>query len=70
MFEIVPTAVNKENEEASTIEENNAKYKELCKSRAGNDLYAERGMNTFNEDNKNRSIQTDKITFRVRFLDS
>ena len=38
---------------------------QLCKSRAGNDLYAERGMNTFNEAPKLKAIQTTKIGYAV-----
>jgi hypothetical protein len=37
----------------------------LCKSRIGNDLYAERGMNTFNEPLKLKAIQTTKIGYAV-----
>lgn len=39
---------------------------QLVKSRVGNDRYAERGMNTFNEPPKLKSIQTIKITHTVR----
>jgi len=50
--------VHNEAEEAKTITELNEKYKELCKNRAGNDLYTERGMMTFNDAPKLKVIQT------------
>ncbi|XP_050403296.1 dynein axonemal intermediate chain 4 isoform X1 [Patella vulgata] len=50
-----------ESEEAPSIRTRNEKYLELTKSRAGNDRYAERGMNTFNEPPKLKQIQTTKI---------
>ena len=43
-------------------------FLQLVKSRIGNDLYAERGMNTFNEPRKLKNVQTSKITHTVRFL--
>lgn len=39
---------------------------QLVKSRVGNDRYAERGMNTFNEPPKTKNIQTTKIVYNVR----
>ena len=35
---------------------------QLSTSRAGNDRYAERAMNTFNDELKNKMTQTQKIT--------
>lgn len=63
MLDIPTVCVALDSEEAEVISINNDKYKELCKSRAGNDLYAERGMNTFNEAPKIKAIQTNKISY-------
>ncbi|XP_041475347.1 dynein intermediate chain 4, axonemal-like [Lytechinus variegatus] len=50
-------------EDASAIKSKNEKYKELCKSRDGNDRYAERGMQTFNDLPKNKDIQTSRVNY-------
>lgn len=63
MLDIPTVCVALDSEEADNIRIRNDLYKELCKSRAGNDLYAERGMNTFNQALKFKAIQTTKITF-------
>ena len=39
---------------------------QLLKNKQGNDRYAERGMNTFNEPQKCKLVQTSKIGFSVR----
>ncbi|XP_076462769.1 dynein axonemal intermediate chain 4-like [Babylonia areolata] len=52
-----------ETKEAEEVALDNALYEKLCKSRAGNDLYAERGMNTFNDAPKFKSAQTDTISY-------
>lgn len=41
---------------------------QLCKGRDGNDLYVERGMNTFNDAPKLKYVQTAKIGASVRRL--
>ncbi|XP_005105983.1 WD repeat-containing protein 78 isoform X2 [Aplysia californica] len=61
MFDMPDIKVSKECEEATDIIERNKAYAELQKSRVGNDLYAERGMNTFNEPPKMKSVSTIKI---------
>ncbi|XP_076441248.1 dynein axonemal intermediate chain 4-like [Babylonia areolata] len=63
MLDIPTVCVAGDSEEAPAIREINQKYAELCKSRAGNDLYADRGMNTFNEPPKLKAIQTNKIGY-------
>ncbi|XP_064626087.1 dynein axonemal intermediate chain 4-like isoform X1 [Lineus longissimus] len=55
--------VSLESDEATAIKEKNEKYKALVKSRIGNDLYAERGMNTFNDAPKVKHVQTTKINY-------
>ena len=37
----------------------------LCKSKVGNDSFAERAMNTFNNLPKVKSTQTERITIHV-----
>ncbi|XP_070195280.1 dynein axonemal intermediate chain 4-like isoform X2 [Littorina saxatilis] len=63
MLDIPTVCVAMDSEESQSIRDNNDKYALLCKSRAGNDLYAERGMNTFNEAPKLKAIQTNKIGY-------
>ncbi|XP_013413827.1 WD repeat-containing protein 78-like [Lingula anatina] len=57
------TCVSLESDEAAVVKEKNEKYKELCKSRAGNDRYMEREMNTFNDPPKLKLVQTQKIGY-------
>ena len=40
-------------------------YLQLLKNKQGNDRYAERGMNTFNEPQKCKLVQTSKIGYNV-----
>jgi len=61
MFDLPDVKISKETEEAPIISERNALYLKLQKSRVGNDLYAERGMNTFNEPPKMKSVSTIRI---------
>ena len=51
-----------------TINKNNKKYLELCKAKVGNDSFADRGINTFNDLPKIKNTQTDRITINVRFF--
>ncbi|XP_027729899.1 WD repeat-containing protein 78 [Vombatus ursinus] len=58
----LPTVVHSiESEEAEKIKERNMLYETLCKNRAGNDLYVERVMQTFNGAPKHKEVQCDKI---------
>ncbi|XP_059146873.1 dynein axonemal intermediate chain 4-like isoform X2 [Physella acuta] len=61
MIDLPDIKVSNEGEEAVLVTEANKKYSELVKSRVGNDLYVERGMNTFNEPPKLKSVHTTKI---------
>ncbi|RUS86621.1 hypothetical protein EGW08_005637 [Elysia chlorotica] len=61
MLDMPDTKVSKESEEAPGVKERLTTYAELVKNRPGNDLYAERGMNTFNEPYKLKSVVTNKI---------
>ncbi|XP_055885708.1 dynein axonemal intermediate chain 4-like isoform X3 [Biomphalaria glabrata] len=61
MFDLPDVKISTESEEVHDIEKRNKSYAELLKSRVGNDLYVERGMNTFNEPPKLKSVQTNKI---------
>ncbi|XP_065904166.1 dynein axonemal intermediate chain 4-like [Dysidea avara] len=58
MLDIPGTWVAKESEEAAEVTEKNAKYKELIKTRAGNDRFVPREMQTINNPPKNKDIQT------------
>ncbi|CAF3188834.1 unnamed protein product [Rotaria socialis] len=46
------------------INEKNKTYMNLCKNRQGNDLYIERGMQTFNDLRKHKQIITDPVLTR------
>ncbi|XP_063724938.1 dynein axonemal intermediate chain 4-like isoform X2 [Symsagittifera roscoffensis] len=48
-------------DEVEVVKEQNAKYQKLIKDRVGNDLYAQRGMQTFNNGRKVKHAQTDKV---------
>ncbi|CAI9596007.1 unnamed protein product, partial [Staurois parvus] len=50
-----------DSEEAEIVNARNQTYTELCKSRAGNDRYVERTMQTFNEAPKCKEVQCDSI---------
>nr|KAG5695976.1 hypothetical protein BaRGS_023355 [Batillaria attramentaria] len=63
MLDLPTVCVAHDSEEAAIVQESNRKYLELCKARVGNDLYAERSMNTFNEPPKLKAIQTTKIGY-------
>ncbi|CAL1536674.1 unnamed protein product [Lymnaea stagnalis] len=61
MFDMPDVKVSQESEEVVLLDKRNKTYAELLKSRVGNDLYVERGMITFNEPHKLKSVQTAKI---------
>lgn len=61
LLDMPGVCVSSESEEAQTVRDNNNKYKELQKSRVGNDRYVGRGMNTFNFPLKTKYVQTTKI---------
>lgn len=61
LYEQKQTAVSTESEEFSSIEKRNVTYRELVKSKEGNDKYIERAMQTFNDAFKHKDLQTDKI---------
>jgi len=46
----------------------NQAYEELCKSKEGNDRFAERGMQTFNDAQKHKDIQAEKVEYTTLFL--
>ncbi|KAJ3102385.1 WD repeat-containing protein 78 [Phlyctochytrium planicorne] len=50
-------------EEVATVRERNAKYNELLGSRANNENFTERGMQTFNFFLKNKEVQVDGPTY-------
>ncbi|XP_002733663.1 dynein axonemal intermediate chain 4-like [Saccoglossus kowalevskii] len=62
LLDMPATCVSTESDEAAYVKEKIAKYNELVKSRVGNDRYAERGMQTFNEAPKQKEVQTTRIT--------
>ncbi|XP_043859847.1 dynein axonemal intermediate chain 4 isoform X2 [Dromiciops gliroides] len=58
----LPTIMHSiESEEAEKVTKRNALYENLCRNRAGNDLYVERVMQTFNGAPKHKEVQCDKI---------
>ncbi|XP_070563890.1 dynein axonemal intermediate chain 4-like isoform X1 [Ptychodera flava] len=62
LLDMTDTCVSAESDEAAAVKEKIDKYKELIKSRVGNDRYTERGMQTFNEAPKQKEVQTNRIT--------
>ncbi|XP_067677855.1 dynein axonemal intermediate chain 4-like isoform X2 [Haliotis asinina] len=63
LLDMPAVCVSLESDEADHVKMRNEQYQELVKSRVGNDRYAERGMNTFNEPPKTKNIQTTKIVY-------
>ncbi|KAA0191558.1 WD repeat-containing protein 78 [Fasciolopsis buskii] len=61
IFDLPPTMMGQDCEDAQQQLKRNAAYKALLASRLGNDRYMERGMNTLNCPFINKSVQTDKI---------
>ncbi|KAM9003561.1 WD repeat-containing protein 78 isoform X3 [Sarcophilus harrisii] len=58
----LPTVLHSiESEDAEKVKNRNALYETLCKNRAGNDLYVERIMQTFNGAPKHKEVQCDRI---------
>ncbi|KAM5148845.1 dynein axonemal intermediate chain 4 [Mantella aurantiaca] len=58
----VPVAViANDSEEAEIVTVRNQAYTDLCKSRAGNDRYIERTMQTLNEAPKSKEVQCERI---------
>ncbi|XP_072173395.1 dynein axonemal intermediate chain 4-like [Diadema setosum] len=63
LLDLPGVSVSADVDEAADVKTRNEKYKELCKSRDGNDRYAERGMQTFNDLPKNKEIQTTRVNY-------
>ncbi|KAM6217062.1 LOW QUALITY PROTEIN: dynein axonemal intermediate chain 4 [Rhynchocyon petersi] len=61
LFDLPTVMVSVESEEAAKVNQKNQKYETLCKNRVGNDLYAERMMQTINGAPKMKEVQCDKI---------
>ncbi|CAH1772344.1 unnamed protein product [Owenia fusiformis] len=61
MLDMPGVCVPADSDEAVTVKEQNELYKELCKTRVGNDRYVERGVTTFNEPPKLKVVQTTRI---------
>ncbi|XP_072505877.1 dynein axonemal intermediate chain 4 isoform X3 [Notamacropus eugenii] len=61
LFNLPTVMYSTESEEAEEIKRQNMLYETLCKNRAGNDLYVERVMQTFNGAPKHKEVQCDKI---------
>ncbi|XP_065069887.1 dynein axonemal intermediate chain 4-like isoform X2 [Rhopilema esculentum] len=51
-------SVSKDSDIAEEVRMRNKKYEELLKNRAGNDMYVERGMQTYNNAPKQKEVQT------------
>ncbi|XP_052774129.1 dynein axonemal intermediate chain 4-like isoform X2 [Mya arenaria] len=63
LLDMPGVCVSLESEEAAGVTKKNEAYKDLLKNKQGNDRYAERGMNTFNEPQKCKLVQTSKIGY-------
>ncbi|XP_053446437.1 dynein axonemal intermediate chain 4 isoform X2 [Nycticebus coucang] len=61
IFDLPTVMISIESEEAEKIVQRNKKYDTLCKNRAGNDLYVERMMQTFNGAPKHKDVQCDRV---------
>ncbi|XP_031569153.1 WD repeat-containing protein 78-like isoform X2 [Actinia tenebrosa] len=61
LLDLPGTYVAEDHEFAIEEKEKIQKYEELLKNRAGNDMYVERGMQTFNDAPKSKEVQTSKV---------
>ncbi|CAF0853290.1 unnamed protein product [Brachionus calyciflorus] len=61
LFDFKATCISNEDPHFENIKQRNQQYLELCKSKSGNDSYADRGINTFNDLPKIKSTQTEKL---------
>ncbi|KAJ7383395.1 WD repeat-containing protein 78 [Desmophyllum pertusum] len=61
MLDFPGTCVAEDNDIAESIKGQNQRYEELLKNRVGNDSYVERGMQTFNNGQKSKEIQSSKV---------
>lgn len=63
LLDMPGVCVSTESDEAASVQKQNEAYQDLVKNKQGNDRYAERGMNTFNEPQKCKLVQTSKIGY-------
>ncbi|XP_060590688.1 dynein axonemal intermediate chain 4-like isoform X2 [Ruditapes philippinarum] len=63
LLDMPGVCVSTESDEADSVRKKNEAYQDLVKNKQGNDRYAERGMNTFNEPQKCKLVQTSKIGY-------
>ncbi|KAL3868793.1 hypothetical protein ACJMK2_041553 [Sinanodonta woodiana] len=63
LLDMPAVCISTESDEAAAVKASNERYMEIVKNKAGNDRYAERGMNTFNEPPKFKLVQTTKIGY-------
>ncbi|XP_028413051.1 WD repeat-containing protein 78-like isoform X2 [Dendronephthya gigantea] len=62
LLDIPGTSVSEESDIAQSVKDANSRYSEALKTRPGNDSFVERGMQTFNNEPKNKELQTVPIT--------
>eukprot|EP00111_Clytia_hemisphaerica_P020905 TCONS_00061658-protein len=65
ILDIPGVSVSEASEGAEEIKERNRKYDQLCANRAGNDMYVQHGIQTFNDALKTKEIQTNTISTKV-----
>eukprot|EP00794_Sanderia_malayensis_P008014 gene8013-8873_t len=58
LLDLPGTSIAKDSEDAQKVINQNERYEELMKNRAGNDMYIERGMQTYNNAPKHKELQT------------
>jgi WD40 repeat protein len=58
LLDMPGTCVALDSDEAVDVQNRNEKYKELCKNRVGNDQYTQRAMQTFENAQKVKHVQT------------
>jgi len=57
-FDMPGISVLKDSELAEEVKASNDRYHEMLKNRAGNDMYVDRGMQTYNDAPKQKEVQT------------
>ncbi|CAB3991989.1 Hypothetical predicted protein, partial [Paramuricea clavata] len=62
LLDIPGTSISEESDIAQSVRDANLRYAEALKTRPGNDSFVERGMQTFNNEPKNKELQTVPVT--------
>ncbi|GAB1601614.1 hypothetical protein Ahia01_000439800, partial [Argonauta hians] len=69
LFELINSCTLQDTDEARAVQKRNELYQELLKNKVGNDRYMSKGVNTFNNPLKMKTIQTHPINYSSKAVD-